>query len=76
MNTENAKLEHIRFSPEESILVDKFNDESLTHEFLLDQLKQKKFGVGTYCRWMKYIGLKEEVEPEYAIQYFQVRASV
>jgi hypothetical protein len=76
MSTEEVKLEHYRFSPEESILVDKFNDESLTHEFLLDQLNQKKFGVGTYCRWMEYLGLKGEVEPEYAIQYFQVRASV
>jgi hypothetical protein len=54
MNQKLVKLEYIRFSPQEHVLVDKYNDESLTHEFLLDQLNQKKFGVGTYCRWMKY----------------------
>jgi hypothetical protein len=76
MNTSLVKLEHVRFSPQEQILVDKFNDETLTPEFLLELLNQKKFGVGTYCRWMEYLGLKDQVEPEYAIQYFQVRSSV
>jgi hypothetical protein len=75
MNQELVKFEHIRFSPQEHVLVEKYNDGSLTHEFLLDQLNQKKFGVGTYCRWMEYLGLKDQVEPEYYIQYFQVRSS-
>ena len=61
------------FSTREKILVDKYNDGTLTHEFLLNWLNEKKYGVGTYCRWMEYLGLKEEVEPEYARQYFQDR---
>jgi hypothetical protein len=61
------------FAVREQILVEKFNKNELTQEFLLEQLNSKLFGVGTYCRWMEYLGLRDKVEPEYARQYFQNR---
>jgi hypothetical protein len=73
---EREQFKYEDFAPQEATLVDKFNDGTLTHEFLLNWLNEKKFGVGTYCRWMEYLGLKDNVEPKYAIQYFQVRVSL
>jgi hypothetical protein len=61
------------YSIKEQILVVKFNEGSLTHEYLLQLLNDKYYGVGTYCRWMEYLGLKDQVEPQYARQYFQHR---
>jgi hypothetical protein len=61
------------YSIKEQILVVKFNEGSLTHEYLLQLLNEKYYGVGTYCRWMEYLGLKDHVEPQYARQYFQHR---
>jgi hypothetical protein len=61
------------YSIKEQILVVKFNEGSLTHEYLLQLLNEKYYGVGTYCRWMEYLGLKDQVEPQYARQYFQHR---
>ena len=69
LNTKN-------FSSRELILVERFNDDSLTHDYLLEQFQLKKFGVGTYCRWMDYLGLKDQVEPEYARQYFKKRIAI
>jgi hypothetical protein len=63
------------YSIKEQILVVKFNEGSLTHEYLLQLLNDKYYGVGTYCRWMEYIGLRDQVEPEYARQYFQNRSA-
>jgi hypothetical protein len=63
------------YSIKEQALVVKFNEGSLTHEYLLKLLNDKYYGVGTYCRWMEYIGLRDQVEPEYARQYFQNRSA-
>jgi hypothetical protein len=66
-------LEPKDFGLREQILVEMFNNKTLNQEFLLEQLNSKIFGVGTYCRWMDYLGLKDQVEPHYARQSFQNR---
>jgi hypothetical protein len=66
-------LEPKDFGQREQILVEMFNNKTLNQAFLLEQLNSKIYGVGTYCRWMEYLGLRDKVEPEYARQYFQNR---
>jgi hypothetical protein len=75
-----SKLMNIKLNPEdyaikEQQLVEMFNAGILTHKYLLKLLKEKYYGVGKYCRWMEYIGLRDQVEPEYARQYFQNRSA-
>jgi hypothetical protein len=66
-------LEPKDFGLREQILVEMFNNKTLNQEFLLEQLNSKIFGVGTYCRWIEYLGLKDQDEPQYARQSFQNR---
>jgi hypothetical protein len=70
---QRTSLNPTDFAVIEQILVEKFNNNELTQVFLLEQLNSNMFGVGTYCRWMEYLGLRDKVEPQYARQYFQNR---
>lgn len=70
------KLNPEDFALGETILVVMYNNEELTHESLLDLFIQKKFGVGTYCKWMTRLGLKEQIEPQFVRQYYQKRIAI
>jgi hypothetical protein len=65
-----TKLDPNEFTLKEQILVTLFNNNLLSHWELLNLFKSDYFGVGTYCRWMEYLGLKEDIETKYAELYY------